>query len=68
MTEVNQGYLNATKDLEGGAKAYESILDDFYDQLTNVTAKVPYMVGPGNRKLNHLSTRIKVYELINRVR
>jgi hypothetical protein len=37
--------LNATTDLEGGANAYESILDDFYDQLTNITKDKPYMVG-----------------------
>ncbi|KAG9244901.1 Metallo-dependent phosphatase-like protein [Calycina marina] len=52
LTEVNQGYLNATTDLEGGAKAYESILDDFYDQCTSFTQHVPYMTAPGNHEAN----------------
>jgi acid phosphatase type 7 len=38
--------------LEEGYKAYESILDDFYDQMTPITTVKPYMVGPGNHEAN----------------
>lgn len=31
---------------------YESILNDFYDQLTPITTRIPYMVGPGNHEAN----------------
>ena len=56
LTEVNGGYLNATTTLEGGAEAYESILDDFYDQLTNITKNVPFMTAPGNHEANCVDT------------
>jgi acid phosphatase type 7 len=38
--------------LAQGYKAYESILDDFYDEMTPITSVKPYMVGPGNHEAN----------------
>lgn len=50
LTETTQGYLNASA--TEGAEAYESILNIFYDQLTNITKKVPFMTAPGNHEAN----------------
>ncbi|KAL1969333.1 hypothetical protein VTN77DRAFT_9525 [Rasamsonia byssochlamydoides] len=35
-----------------GYKVYESILNDFYDEMTPITALRPFMVGPGNHEAN----------------
>lgn len=52
VKEARTGYINATITLAEGYKAYESILDDFYDQMTPITTVKPYMVGPGNHEAN----------------
>jgi len=31
---------------------YESILNGYYDEMTPITQKKPYMVGPGNHEAN----------------
>ena len=35
-----------------GYKVYESILEEFYDEMTPITTLKPYMVGPGNHEAN----------------
>jgi hypothetical protein len=51
LKEEIQGFLPNTT-LADGAKVYESILNDYYDELTGVSAVKPYMVGPGNHEAN----------------
>lgn len=51
LKEEIQGFLPNTTIAEG-YKVYESILNDFYDEMTPVTTKKPYMVGPGNHESN----------------
>ncbi|ORY28956.1 Metallo-dependent phosphatase-like protein [Naematelia encephala] len=34
------------------ANGYETILEEYYDQITPLTATRPYMVGPGNHEAN----------------
>ena len=51
LKEEIQGFLPNTTIAEG-FNVYESILNDFYDELTSVTAYKPYMVGPGNHEAN----------------
>ncbi|RDW56545.1 purple acid phosphatase-1 [Coleophoma cylindrospora] len=50
LKEEYTGYINVS--MADGYKAYESILDAFYDELTPVTTQKPYMVGPGNHEAN----------------
>lgn len=38
--------------IANGYIVYESILNDFYDEMTQITSYKPYMVGPGNHKSN----------------
>ena len=52
VKEARSGYINATITLAEGYEAYESILDEFYDQMTPITTVKPYMVGPGNHEAN----------------
>jgi acid phosphatase type 7 len=52
IKETTQGYINSTITLAEGYKAYEPILDDFYDEMTLITTVKPYMVGPGNHEAN----------------
>ncbi|KAK8043194.1 hypothetical protein PG994_013677 [Apiospora phragmitis] len=33
-----------------GAKAFQAILENFYDQLAPIAGRKPYMVGPGNHE------------------
>ncbi|KAI1613774.1 Phosphodiesterase/alkaline phosphatase D [Exophiala viscosa] len=51
LKEKIQGFLPNTTTAEG-YHVYESILNDFYDELSPVTAVKPYMVGPGNHEAN----------------
>ena len=51
MKEEIQGFLPNTT-IANGYIVYESILNDFYDEMTPVTAYKPYMVGPGNHEAN----------------
>lgn len=51
LKEEIQGFLPNTT-IEGGAKVYESMLNQFYDEMTAVTGVKPYMVGPGNHEAN----------------
>jgi hypothetical protein len=46
LKEEIQGYLPNTT-IANGYTVYERILNDFYDEMTVVTADRPYMVGPG---------------------
>jgi hypothetical protein len=41
-------YMNQTHLFEKGINVYESMLEQFFDEITPVTAIRPYMVGPGN--------------------
>jgi hypothetical protein len=52
LKEARSGYIKANISYAEGYKAYESILDDYYDQMTAVTTTKPYMVGPGNHEAN----------------
>jgi hypothetical protein len=52
IKETTEGYIEATIDYAEGYKAYESILDEFYDEMTPITTVRPYMVGPGNHEAN----------------
>ena len=38
--------------IEDGYKVFESILNEFYDEMTPITTSKPYMVGPGNHEAN----------------
>jgi hypothetical protein len=49
--EAVPGFLANTA-LADGYKEYESILNDYYDEMTPITTIKPYMVGPGNRESN----------------
>ncbi|RDW92302.1 purple acid phosphatase-2 [Coleophoma crateriformis] len=51
LKEEIQGFLPNTT-IADGYKVYESILNDYYDELTPVTTTKPYMVGPGNHESN----------------
>lgn len=51
LKEEIQGFLPNTT-IADGYKVYESILNDFYDEMTAVTTSKPYMVGPGNHESN----------------
>lgn len=51
LKEEIQHFLPNTT-IADGSKVYEAILNDFYDEMTAVTATKPYMVGPGNHEAN----------------
>lgn len=51
LKEEIQGYLPNTTIAEG-VQVYEAILNEFYDQMQNISAYKPYMVGPGNHEAN----------------
>ncbi|EXJ73453.1 uncharacterized protein A1O5_03213 [Cladophialophora psammophila CBS 110553] len=51
LKEEIQGFLPNTT-IAQGFHVYESILNDFYDEFTPITAYKPYMVGPGNHEAN----------------
>lgn len=52
LKEQIGGYLPAVDPNTEGSKVYETILNEFYDQISNVSAYKPYMVGPGNHEAN----------------
>lgn len=51
MKEEIQDFLPNTT-IEDGAKVYERLLNEYYDQMTPITSTKPYMVGPGNHEAN----------------
>lgn len=51
LKEEIQGFLPNTT-IADGYKVYESILNDFYDEISTITTFKPYMVGPGNHESN----------------
>ncbi|KAL2012586.1 hypothetical protein VTN00DRAFT_111 [Thermoascus crustaceus] len=51
LKEEIQGFLPNTT-IEEGAEVYESLMNQYYDELTPITSKKPYMVGPGNHEAN----------------
>jgi acid phosphatase type 7 len=46
LKEEIQGFLPNTT-IADGAKVYERILNDFYNEMTGISIDRPYMVGPG---------------------
>lgn len=48
LKEEIKGFLPNTTIAEG-AKVYETILNEFYDEMMAVTSYKPYLVGPGNQ-------------------
>ncbi|KDR66696.1 hypothetical protein GALMADRAFT_80567 [Galerina marginata CBS 339.88] len=51
LKEEIQGFLPNTT-IADGVHVYESLLNQFYDELTPLTSLKPYMVGPGNHEAN----------------
>lgn len=51
LKEEIQGYLPNTTIIDG-IKVYESLLNQFYDEIAPLTSVKPYMVGPGNHEAN----------------
>ncbi|KAJ5902116.1 Metallo-dependent phosphatase [Penicillium taxi] len=51
LKEEIQGFLPNTT-IADGYKVYESLLNQFYDQMEPITSQKPYMVGPGNHEAN----------------
>lgn len=51
LKEEIQGFLPNTT-IADGYRVYESILNDFYDEMTSVSTNKPWMVGPGNHESN----------------
>lgn len=51
LKEELQGYLPKTS-IADGFHVYESLLNQFYDEMTPLTSRKPYMVGPGNHEAN----------------
>ncbi|EXJ92394.1 hypothetical protein A1O3_00944 [Capronia epimyces CBS 606.96] len=51
LKEEIQGFLPNTT-IEGGIEVYESLLNQFYDEMTPITSNKAYMVGPGNHEAN----------------
>jgi len=47
MKEEVGGYLPKTS-IPDGAKVYDRILNDFYNEVEGLSSLKPYMVGPGN--------------------
>jgi hypothetical protein len=51
LKEEVQGFLPNTS-VADGFHVYESLLNQFYDEMTPITSQKPYMVGPGNHDSN----------------
>lgn len=51
LKEEIQKFLPNTT-IQGGIAVYESILNEFYDEMMAISASKPYMVGPGNHEAN----------------
>ncbi len=51
LKEEIQGFLPNTT-IADGVKVYEKLLNEFYTQLTPISANRPYMVAPGNHEAN----------------
>ena len=51
LKEEDQGFLPNTS-VADGFHVYESLLNQFYDEMTPITSQTPYMVGPGNHDSN----------------
>lgn len=64
LKEEIHGFLPNTS-IQGGAAVYESILNEFYDEMMPITARKPYMVGPGNHEANcdNAGTTDKVHNI-----
>lgn len=58
LKEQIQGYLSPVP-IDQGYKVYESILNEFYNQISNISSYVPYMVGPGNHEANCDDGKVK---------
>ena len=52
LKEEIQGFLPNTT-IADGYKIYESLLNQFYDEMTPITSTKAYMVGPGNHEANY---------------
>ncbi|KAF8621469.1 hypothetical protein AX15_007763 [Amanita polypyramis BW_CC] len=51
LKEEIQGFLPNTT-IEDGYKIYESLLNQYYDEMAPISSTKPYMVGPGNHDSN----------------
>ena len=51
LKEEIQGFLPNTT-IADGFHVYESLLNQFYDEMTPLTSQKAYMVGPGNHEAN----------------
>ncbi|KAH8904301.1 metallo-phosphoesterase [Coniochaeta sp. PMI_546] len=51
LKEEIQKFLPNTT-IAGGIAVYESILNEFYDEMMSISASKAYMVGPGNHEAN----------------
>lgn len=51
LKEEIQGHIPNTS-VADGFQVYESLLNQFYDEMTPITSQKPYMVGPGNHEAN----------------
>ncbi|KAF8968595.1 metallophosphoesterase [Flammula alnicola] len=51
LKEEVQGFLPNTS-VADGFHVYESLLNQFYDEMTPITSQKPWMVGPGNHEAN----------------
>ncbi|KAM6493398.1 Metallo-dependent phosphatase-like protein [Amanita muscaria] len=51
LKEEIQGFLPNTT-IADGYKVYESLLNQFYDEMAPITSTKAYMVGPGNHEAN----------------
>ena len=51
LKEEIQGF-EANTTIAEGAKVYEKILNEFYDQMSNISSEKAYLVGPGNHEAN----------------
>lgn len=60
LKEEIQGFLPNTT-IEDGAKVYESLLNQYYDEVSAISARKPYMVGPGNHEANCMGSRSRLY-------
>lgn len=51
LKEEIQDFLPNTS-IADGFHVYESLLNQFFDEMTPITSQKPYMVGPGNHDSN----------------
>jgi len=51
LKEEIQGHIPNTS-VADGFHVYESLLNQYYDEMTPITSQKPYMVGPGNHEAN----------------